>query len=109
MSQIHATIFCGTEHRKDGPYWTQTEAENRIAEVERYATLKCGGCTITRTTGAWAHENGDVNEVIRERAVRFDVLCAYRREARDIAYKAKDVFQQYSVLLEMQEVESEFV
>lgn len=107
MSQIHATIFAGVEYRRDGTVNKAEDQARMIERIEMYASQLAGGCTMQHTIGSWLHPED--RNIVREKAIRIDVLCKDEKTAKQIASYTKSTLYQYSVLLEMHKVKGEFV
>lgn len=106
MSQVHAVIFVGLEHHANGEHSPEFQ-EWAIAEIEDFAARVAGGFTSERTHGGWY--SPEEKRVIREKGLRLDVLCVDEEQAQIIGRFAKQTLNQYSVLVETNQVKGEFV
>lgn len=106
MSQVNATIFAGVEYAGDGSHHTAEQQTALIAQIEQAIVDIADGCTLQHTIGSWKSPEG---EIVREKAIRIDVLVQDYSTGRMIAGFVKRTLNQYSVLLELVDVKGEFV
>lgn len=103
MSTIKATMYVGIGFDKGGK---PVEVGSKLAWLDDVVARMAGGFTRSMTDGGWINA---AQETIKEPGVRYEVICESKELARRIAVQAKEIFEQESVLLVVEPVESEFV
>jgi len=97
--------YVGTEFDKDNK--PIKDIEKKTVEVKRLVALAFGGSTMFNGDGSWQDNNKDI---VNEKALTVEVLTgASDKELRKMAGILRDVFNQESVLMTTQRINSEFV
>lgn len=97
-------FFVGMGFDKDGQ--PVTHAGAKLRECAEYLSQLFGGCTVLDGSGYWKDEKG---LLIREPAIDFEIVTDKEHLLIEAATTLKRVFNQTSVLMTKQQVESAMV
>lgn len=80
--------------------------EIQTLDAYKIAVNVIGDCSISELTGFYTHQNG---EVVTEKSFKIEIFGYTEHGVRGLAEKLKQVFNQESVIVEKQLVDSQFV
>lgn len=105
------TIITGRDFSGDGEQLTEQFVENRTKQARERLVDAFGGFTETHTIGGW--RNPISGKLVQERGIKWEILAEddddLQFKARFLAAYVRSSFRQFSVVLEINDTNAQFV
>jgi len=94
------TVQCGIGEDKAGHAIDSQRARDCVEAVHKHASDVYGGVTVYRHTGSWIDGHG---ELVTEHGITIQVVTEINDYGREFALFVRDLFNQNSVVLTVEE------